>query len=90
MMQLAVRSELSLSAVDSLEHGRTIPTVRTADALATALDLDCIDQVDWLEPNAKPPSKAGRYARLKATAQAEPAAGRQPATRRTPARKPKP
>jgi transcriptional regulator with XRE-family HTH domain len=46
MMQLAVQSELSLSAVDSLEHGRTIPTVRTADALATALDLEAIDQID--------------------------------------------
>ncbi len=60
MFQLAVASGVSVSTIDSLEHARTEPSAKTATALAEALEL-YEEQLDWLEPVAKPPSK--QYAR---------------------------
>jgi len=61
IMQLAVQAGVSIATVQALEHGRTRPTIETAEKLANALNV-FIEQIDWLEvtPVNQPPSKAYR------------------------------
>jgi transcriptional regulator with XRE-family HTH domain len=58
IMQLAQQAGLSLATVQALEHGRTRPTIETAEQLANALDV-FIEQIEWKEvlPLNRPLSK---------------------------------
>lgn len=61
IMQLAVQAGVSVATVQALEHGRTRPSIETAEKLASALNV-FIEQIEWLEvsPVNQPPSKAYR------------------------------
>lgn len=73
MQQLAQVAKLSLSALDSLEHGRTQPSVEVAGRLAEVLDV-YMEQIIWLKPGGRvrPPTRLFRL--FGATEQVEMAA----------------